>query len=125
MNKKPAGSFSNTVKHSHQELSLEKQNTIITNQEDKLAELRYALDTLAGGENHAALNQLKKTIDEFEITIEKLRQSVIKQGGTPPPRREYKCGKPLMKTTDHANEADRKRQIQKREFKNRRRQHER
>ena len=120
-----------TIRHSHQELALEKLNTRIVTQEDKLAELRYALSTLAGGENHAAYNQLKKSIDEFEDTITQLRNSVVKLGGTPPPVREQKGrvnetkksnerdGK-SFNTIDHANEVERKRRLQQRTQKNKR-----
>ena len=131
-NKKPAGNNGGSkMKHSHQELELLRQQAhqgllirqcqSITAQEDKLAELQYALSTLAGGENHAALNLLKETINKYEDTIDKMRENVIRNGVTPPPKREYENGKPLIKTIDHANEADRKRKIQKREFKNKRR----
>ena len=125
LNEKPAGNDSESkMKHSHQEL-IRIQCQSITTQEDKLAELQYALSTLAGGENHTTLNQLKETISKYQDTIDKMRENVIKQGATPPPKREHKNGKPLIKANDHANEAARKREIQKREFKNRRREHER
>ena len=86
-------SSSATPKHSHQELVIKKLCTIILNQEDKLAELRHSLNTLAGGEHHASANQLKESLqnnlEKFEDSIEKLRLNVASLGGTPPPRRSF------------------------------------
>ena len=120
---------SSTKRHSPQELLLQRLAGAIISQEDKLAELRHALNTLTGSEDHASQTHLdvaiRKAVEKFEESIEQLRSNISKQGGQLLSKKEHNNAKPLSTTNGHTDENERKRQIQRREQKNKKKENER